>query len=65
MEPPRVVPRDLLRALDIATRYKKDLHESKQLALAIVDWAIQESDVCPPAKLLKDADAVRTARGKR
>lgn len=65
MDSLRVAPADLLRALDIAARFKKDLHEAKQLALGLVDWAIQESDVCPPAKLLKDAAAVRTTRGKR
>lgn len=65
MDPARVAPGDLLRALDIAARFKKDLHEAKQLALALVDWSIQESDLCPPAKLLKDADAARTSRGRR
>jgi hypothetical protein len=65
MDGTRVEPGDLLRALDTAARFKKDLHEAKQLALALVDWAIQESDLCPPDKLLKDAGAVRTARGKR
>ena len=65
MERARVTPADLLRALDIAARFKKDLHDAKQLALALIDWSIQESDVCPPAKLLKDADAARTARGRR
>jgi hypothetical protein len=64
MERPRVAPSDLLLALDIAARFKKDLHEARQLALALVDWAVQESDACPPAKLLKDADAARTARRK-
>ena len=65
MERPRVAPGDLLLALDIAARFRKDLHEARQLALALVDWAVQESDACPPDKLLNDADAVRTARGKR
>jgi hypothetical protein len=65
MDGARVEPGDLLRALDIAARFKKDLHEARQLALALVDWAVQESDACPPAKLLKAAAAVRTIRGKR
>jgi hypothetical protein len=57
-----VRPHDILFALEIACRFEKDLHKAKQMALTIMDWAIQESDSCPPQKLLDDANRVRTKR---
>jgi hypothetical protein len=57
-----VEPCDLLLALDIACSHEKDLGKAKLLALSLVDWAIQESDACPPQKLLTDAAAARTPR---